>query len=85
MTEFGKGRLYTYQELSNLGYNIVIYPVTTFRLAMGATVQGLAEIKAKGTQEGLLEKMQHRKDLYSLTRYDEYNSFDSSIFNFKLK
>jgi methylisocitrate lyase len=85
MTEFGKGRLYTYQELSNLGYNIVIYPVTTFRLAMKATVDGLAEIKTAGTQEGLLDKMQHRKDLYSLTRYDEYNSFDQSIFNFKVR
>jgi methylisocitrate lyase len=85
MTEFGKGKLYTYQELSNLGDNIVIYPVTTFRLAMGATVSGLAEIKAKGTQEGLLDKMQHRKDLYTLTRYEEYNSFDTSIFNFTVK
>lgn len=85
MTEFGKGRLFTYEELSNLGYNIVIYPVTTFRLAMGATVEGLAEIKAKGTQEGLLSKMQTRKDLYALTRYDEYNSFDQNIFNFTLK
>jgi methylisocitrate lyase len=85
MTEFGKGRLYTYAELSNLGYNIVIYPVTTFRLAMKATIDGLAEIKTAGTQEGLLDKMQHRKDLYSLTRYDEYNSFDQSIFNFKVR
>jgi methylisocitrate lyase len=85
MTEFGKGRLYTYAELSNLGYNIVIYPVTTFRLAMKATIDGLAEIKTAGTQEGLLDKMQHRKDLYSLTRYEEYNSFDQSIFNFKVR
>lgn len=85
MTEFGKSKLLTYDQLSNLGYNIVIYPVSTFRLAMKATVDGLAEIKAKGTQEGLLDKMQHRKDLYALTRYDEYSSFDQNIFNFKLK
>lgn len=85
MTEFGKGELYTYDQLSNLGYNIVIYPVTTFRLAMGATINGLKDIKAKGTQSGLLDKMQTRKDLYALTRYDEYNSFDSSIFNFTVK
>ena len=85
MTEFGKSKLLTYDQLSNLGYNIVIYPVSTFRLAMKATIDGLAEIKAKGTQEGLLDKMQHRKDLYALTRYDEYNSFDQNIFNFKLK
>lgn len=85
MTEFGKSKLLTYDQLSNLGYNIVIYPVTTFRLAMGATVEGLAEIKAKGTQEGLLGKMQHRKDLYNLTRYEEYNALDSSLYNFTLK
>lgn len=85
MTEFGKGQLYTYEQLSNIGYNIVIYPVTTFRLAMGATDTGLKEIKAKGTQEGLLERMQHRKDLYELTRYEEYNAFDQSIFNFKIQ
>lgn len=85
MTEFGKGRLFTYTELSNLGYNIVIYPVTTFRLAMGSTITGLKDIKAKGTQEGVLDLMQTRKDLYNLSRYDEYNSFDTSIFNFTLK
>jgi methylisocitrate lyase len=84
MTEFGKGKLLTAKTLGELGYNIVIYPVTTFRLAMGNTISGLAEIKAKGTQEGLLDKMQHRKDLYELTRYEEYNSFDQSIFNFKV-
>jgi methylisocitrate lyase len=85
MTEFGKGKLLTTTQLSNLGYNIVIYPVSTFRLAMKATIDGLNEIKAKGTQEGLLDKMQHRKDLYALTHYEDYNNFDQSIFNFKLK
>jgi|ERR1700722_3102824 len=85
MTEFGKSKLLTYDQLSNLGYNIVIYPVTTFRLAMKATVDGLAEIKANGTQEGLLNKMQSRHELYVLSRYEEYGSFDQSIFNFKPK
>lgn len=85
MTEFGKSKLLTTKQLSDLGYNIVIYPVTTFRLAMGATERGLKDIRAKGTQEGLLDQMQHRKDLYELTRYEEYNQFDQSIYNFKLK
>jgi methylisocitrate lyase len=85
MTEFGKSKLLTYDQLSNLGYNIVIYPVTTFRLAMKATIDGLAEIKANGTQEGLLNKMHSRQELYVLSRYEEYGSFDQSIFNFKLK
>lgn len=85
MTEFGKSKLLTAKQLSDLGYNIVIYPVTTFRLAMGATERGLKEIRAKGTQEGLLDQMQHRKELYELTRYEDYNQFDQSIYNFKLK
>jgi len=85
MTEFGKSKLLTFDQLSALGYNIVIYPVTTFRLAMKATVDGLEEIKSKGTQEGLLGKMQHRKDLYALSRYEEYNALDQGIFNFRIK
>lgn len=85
MTEFGKSRLMTYQELSNLGYNIVIYPVTTFRLAMKNTVDGLTAIKNLGTQESVVDRMQTRKELYELTNYDDYNLFDQNIFNFKVE
>lgn len=85
MTEFGKGKLYTKTELSNLGYNLVIYPVTTFRLAMGNTEKGLDIIKDTGSQEKALDLMQTRKDLYALTAYEDYNSFDQNIFNFNLK
>jgi methylisocitrate lyase len=84
MTEFGKSRLLDAKELENLGYNLVIYPVTTLRLAMGAIDRGLDVIKAQGTQESLLGEMQHRKDLYALLRYEEYNAFDQGIFNFDL-
>lgn len=84
MTEFGKSKLLNAKTLSDLGYNMVIYPVTTLRLAMKAIEDGLKEIAATGTQEGLLDKMQHRKDLYSLTDYDRYNEFDQNIYNFKL-
>lgn len=84
MTEFGKSRLFTTKELENLGYNIVIYPVTTLRLAMGCIENGLDEIVANGTQEGVLDRMQHRRDLYDLIRYEDYNSFDKDLFNFKV-
>ncbi|MBC7743346.1 MAG: methylisocitrate lyase [Bdellovibrionaceae bacterium] len=84
MTEFGKGRLYTAQELTNFGYNLVIYPVTTLRLAMGAVEKGLDIITRDGTQEKAVELMQTRQQLYDLTRYEEYNEFDQNIFNFKL-
>lgn len=85
MTEFGKSKLLTAAQLEKLGYNIVIYPVTTLRLAMGAIDRGLDVIKNEGTQESLLDVMQHRKDLYALLRYEDYNSFDQNIFNFTIK
>lgn len=85
MTEFGKGKLYTKTELESFGYNLVIYPVTTLRLAMGSTNRGLDIIKETGSQEKALDLMQTRKDLYELTSYEEYNQFDQNIFNFKLK
>lgn len=84
MTEFGKGKLYTKTELENLGYNLVIYPVTTLRLAMGNTERGLDIIKKTGSQEEAVPLMQTRQQLYDLTNYEAYNSFDQSIFNFKL-
>ena len=85
MTEFGKSKLLSAKTLENLGYNIVIYPVTTLRLAMKAQEEGLKHILQEGSQEKILDRMQHRKELYELTRYEEYNSFDQNIFNFKLK
>lgn len=85
MTEFGKSKLLSTKQLESLGYNLVIYPVTTLRLAMKAVEDGLREIKDKGTQEGVVDKMQTRKRLYELVKYEEYNAFDQSIFNFKLK
>ena len=84
MTEFGKGQLYTTTQLTNLGYNLVIYPVTTLRLAMGATEAGLDIINETGSQEKALPLMQTRKALYELTNYEKYNEFDQSIYNFKL-
>ena len=82
MTEFGKSDLLTADQLRSIGYNVVIYPVTTLRLAMGAVESGLAEIAAEGTQAGLLDRMQHRSRLYEFLRYADYNDFDSSIFTY---
>ncbi|MGX1773506.1 methylisocitrate lyase [Nocardia brasiliensis] len=84
MTEFGKSELLSAGTLESIGYNAVIYPVSTLRLAMWAAEQGLREIFAEGTQAGLLDKMQHRSRLYELLEYERYNEFDSEIFNFRL-
>jgi methylisocitrate lyase len=85
MTEFGKSQLLTVKQLANIGYNVVIYPVTTLRLAMYAVEVGLREIAETGTQSGLLDRMQHRSRLYDLLRYADYNQFDSDIYNFALQ
>ncbi|NEW46510.1 methylisocitrate lyase [Nocardia cyriacigeorgica] len=82
MTEFGKSELISAGTLEEIGFNAVIYPVTTLRLAMFAAERGLREIAATGTQSGLLDTMQHRSRLYELLDYQRYNDFDSGIFNF---
>ncbi|MDV6211181.1 methylisocitrate lyase [Rhodococcus erythropolis] len=85
MTEFGKSNLISAKTLEEIGFNAVIYPVTTLRLAMFAIEKGLREIFAEGTQEGLLGEMQHRSRLYEILEYERYNEFDSGIFNFSLE
>jgi methylisocitrate lyase len=84
MTEFGKSKLLTTKQLENAGVNVVIYPVTTLRLAMKAVEDGLAAIKQEGTQESLLKDMQTRAELYDLLCYQDYEQFDKGVFNFKL-
>ena len=84
MTEFGKSKLLTTKQLTDLGINVVIYPVTTLRLAMKAVEEGLAVIQKDGTQESLLGRMQTRAELYELLRYQDYAQFDRDIYNFKL-
>jgi methylisocitrate lyase len=85
MTEFGKSKLLSFDQLQSLGYNIVIYPVTTLRLAMKAVEDGLKQILADGSQQDLLNNMQTRAQLYALLQYERYNEFDTSIYNFELK
>ena len=82
MTEFGKSKLLNYKELESLGYNIVIYPVTTQRLAMKNVEDGLKAIFADGHQNNIIDKMQTRKRLYDLVEYEKYNSLDEKIYNF---
>ena len=62
---------------------MVIYPVTTLRIAMGSVEDALGEIAETGTQKNWVERMQHRSRLYELLRYEEYNSFDSDIFTYR--
>lgn len=84
MTEFGKSELLDTKTLSSLGFNLVIYPVTLLRLAMGAIENGLRTIAEHGTQRDLVGRMQTRTRLYELLRYRAYTAFDSQIFAFDI-
>lgn len=84
MTEFGKSDIIPYHIFKKMAYNIVIYPVSTWRLALKAVEQGLDNL-FKDDQKSMLKNMQTRQELYSLLKYEEYNKFDKEIFNFSLK
>jgi methylisocitrate lyase len=70
MTEFGKSPLLSFEQLSELGYRMVIFPMSGFRVAMKATADFFAALKRSGTQTEWLDKMQTRKELYALLDYD---------------
>ena len=70
MTEFGKSPLLSFKELSDLGYRMVIYPMSAFRVSMKASEEFLRDLKKQGTQSGWIDKMQTRQELYDLLDYD---------------
>ena len=84
MTEFGKTNIITQKKFSDLKYNVMIYPVSAWRLALKAVDQGL-DLLAEDQQEKLLQRMQTRQELYELLQYEDYKMFDESIYNFSLK
>ncbi len=84
MTEFGKSELFTKKQLADIGINIVIYPVSLLRLAMGAAMRGLDALIEDGNLQSVVPEMQTRAELYELLDYEAYNQFDSGIFNFNL-
>jgi methylisocitrate lyase len=85
MTEFGKSELFTARQLADVGVNILIYPVTLLRSAMGAAERTLDTIRADGTQAAAVPQMQTRSRLYELLDYEGYTTFDSSVYDFTLE
>ena len=70
MTEFGKSPLLSFTELAGLGYRMVIFPQSAFRVSMKATESLLRALKEGGTQKEWLDQMQTRQELYKLLDYD---------------
>ncbi|MDA4123326.1 MAG: methylisocitrate lyase [Thaumarchaeota archaeon] len=79
MTEFGKTEYIAVSEFSKMGYELVIFPVTTFRVMMGSVRAALEELSRNGTQKGLLKEMMTREEFYDLIDYDSYARLDSSV------
>jgi methylisocitrate lyase len=76
ITEFGASPYLSCSELAAAGVDIVLYPLTAFR-AMSKAAEGVySEIKDKGTQEGILDKLQTRDELYEVL---DYHSFEDKL------
>ncbi|MCH8260754.1 MAG: methylisocitrate lyase [Planctomycetes bacterium] len=76
MTEFGKTPDISANRFAELGYQLVIYPLSVMRLAMKQVVAGLAELKNKGTLSDVLDQMQTRAELYELLNYTPSEPWD---------
>jgi methylisocitrate lyase len=81
MTEFGKSPLLNIDELAEVGYAAVLYPVTLLRVAMKSMQAALAVLKTSGSQRDLLEIMQTREELYDLLDYRNFADRDREYFH----
>lgn len=79
MTEFGKTPLITVDEFRSLGYNLVIFPMTAFRVMMKAVEDAVRVLLSEGTQQPLLERMRTRQELYDLIEYQKYEELDQTL------
>lgn len=79
MTEFGKTPYYTAEQFASWGFSMVIYPVTSLRVAAKAYERVFTEIAQEGTQAGALDDMQTREELYETIRYYDYEALDGKI------
>jgi len=76
ITEFGKTPLFNKEELNRVGVDMVLYPLSAFRAMSKAAEEVYNEISEKGTQEGVIQKMQSRDELYEIL---DYHSFENKL------
>ncbi len=80
MTEFGKSPLLDFRSLAEMGYRLVIYPLTAFRVALAAAQEALQTLRNEGHQRSLLSQMMTRQELYDLLDYRDYEERDRQYF-----
>ncbi len=83
MTEFGKSPLLTVKEFREIGYSMVIFPLTAFRVSLKAVQEAYANLYRDGTQNKFLDKLMTREDYYRVIGYYDYEKDDNEIFNYK--
>jgi methylisocitrate lyase len=79
MTEFGRTPYFTSRQFEEFGYKMVIWPVSSLRVAAKAIEELYATLARDGSAAAMLERMQTRADLYQTIGYEEYESLDASI------
>lgn len=79
MTEFGRSPYLTAQRFAELGYRLVIFPVTALRAAMKAAEEVLEVLRREGTQVGVLDRLQTRAELYDRIGYAAYEEWDAEL------
>jgi len=83
MTEFGVSPLLRFEKLRDMGYGMVIFPMTAFRVMMKACENLYKHLMKNGSQVELLDQMQTRKELYELLEYEKYAEVDSKVSSFQ--
>jgi methylisocitrate lyase len=76
MTEFGKTELISVAQFKSLGYNMVIFPMTAFRVMLKSLSDTYRELMKEGSQAALIPKMRTRQELYKLIRYADFEALD---------
>jgi methylisocitrate lyase len=80
ITEFGSTPLFTTEELASVDISMALYPLSAFRAMNAAALSIYQELKAKGTQKGVIESMQSRNDLYDYLGYHEFEQKLNQLF-----
>jgi methylisocitrate lyase len=78
MTEFGKTPITPTARFRELGYQMVIFPMTAFRIMLRAIDDCYAELLETGTQAGMIDRMRTRAELYDRIDYAEYDARDQA-------
>lgn len=79
MTEFGKTPYLTARQFEEMGYKIIIFPVTALRVALKAVWELMTTIKEAGTPRDLIDRMYTRKELYELVQYDTFHEYEKDF------